>query len=365
MPVFDAAAFHPVAMIEADAIYLPSEEEGETGFEVRRLYLGARWEPAAWVTAVGSIQALGEHGPIIVDAFVRVEPHRFVDLSLGYAKTPLFVSARDVSIETVPIPELSLSTGAFWPGRDAGAEAHLGDTALPVEAWVRVGNGSHSPAGNDNPQIALDARVDLVLGRANPEAERGETFGLRIGGGAHLEDAEDRPGITAHTPSGFEFWRSPTISGPVRVFEGHVLAFAGPVQLTLEGAAASEGRSEDTDGNPDTPREELEAVRSLGGSGELAWLVTGQHRQPGAWPVAADLGVEVAARGERILLGKGTEEVEAGGATGAELAVRMWHPAGLGVGVSGGWFRFDTAPLEEPEVTTSFFAAARVTGRWL
>lgn len=234
----DVGELHPVAMIEADAVYLPAEEEGETGFELRRLYLGARWSPVPWATAMGSIQALGDHGPTIVDAFVRVEPHALVDVSLGYAKTPLFASARDQSIETGPIPELSLSTGAFWPGRNAGVEVHFGEASVPVEAWVRVGNGSHSPAGNDNPQLSFDGRADLVLGRALGERE--DTLGLRVGGGFHLEDAEDRPGITAHTPTGFEFWRSPTISGRVWTAEGHLVGLGGPVQLL--GNSAASGR---------------------------------------------------------------------------------------------------------------------------
>ena len=150
------------------------------------------------------------------------------------------------------------------------------------------------------------------------------------------------------------------------IAEGHGVVLVGPVQVTLEGAAASEGRSEDTDGNPDTPRAELDPVQSWGTSGEMAWMVTGQHRQPGAWPVAGEkIGVEVAGRGERLSLGGGADDVEAGGASGGELAVRVWHPIGLGGGVSGGWFLYDTAPLEEPEALSSWHVAARVTARWL
>ena len=367
MPLPDLGSVHPVAMVEATALYLPAEEEGETGFEVRRLYLGARWEPVPWASVVGSINPVaGEHESLVVDAHVRVAPKGPVDFSVGYAKTPLFASAHDAAIETVPIPELSLSTRAFWPGRDVGAEAHLAGPKLPIEAWLRVGNGSGSPKGNDNPEISFDGRADLVLGRARDGAERGDTFGLRLGGGFHVEQAEDRAGLTGETPTGFEFWRSPTIAGTVWVAEGHVVGLAGPVQVTLEGAAASEGRSEDTDGNPDTARAELDPVQSWGGSGEVAWTVTGQHRQPGAWPVAGEkIGVEVAGRGERLSLGGGASDVDPGGATGGELAVRVWHPLGLGGALTGGYFVYDTAPLEEPEVTSSWFVAARVTARWL
>jgi hypothetical protein len=95
-------------------------------------------------------------------------------------------------------------------------------------------------------------------------------------------------------------------------------------------------------------------------------MVTGQHRLPGAWPVAGEkLGVEVAARGERLTLGERAADVDPGGAIGVEGAVRLWHPVGLGGGLSGGWFHDDTAPLEEPDVSSSWFVAGRVTARWL
>lgn len=367
MPLTEAVELHPVVLVEAEAALIPAEEEGESGVEIRRLYLGARWEPVPWATVVGAVNAAsGEHDHLVLDAFVRVRPAGPVDLVLGYGKTPLFASARDAGVETLPIPELSLSTAALWPGRDTGFEAHLAGPQLPVEVWARIGNGSGSPAGNDNPQIAFDGRLDGVSGRAREGAERSAAWGLRVGAGFHVEDAEDRAGLSGHTPTGFEFWRSPTISGTVWTAEGHVVGLLGPVQLTLEGARASEARSEDTDGNPDTPRAALDPVGSWGGSGELAWMVTGQHRQPGAWPVAGDdVGVEVAGRAERLSLGMSAADVDPGGATGGELAVRVWHPRGLGGGVSGGYFHYDAAPLEEPGVTSSWFFAARVTARWL
>lgn len=359
MPLPDT--LQPVAMLEAEVAYLPADAEGETGFDVRRLYLGGRWTPTDWASVVGSVSTVGgEHGPTVLDAYVRVAAPAPVEVTLGYSKTPLFVSARDQGVETLAIPELSMPTRSFWPGRDAGAEVHVGGEVLPVEGWIRVGNGSGSANGNDNAAISLDTRADLVLGRARADRER--VAGLRVGGGAHLEDAEDRAGLTGETPTGFALWRSPTISGPVWMVEGHALALVGPVQVTAEGAAASEARSQDADGNPDTPRTPLDAVRSWGGAGEVAWMVTGQHRLPGAWPVAgARPGVEVAARGERLSLGRGASDVEPGGATGVEAAVRLWHPAGLGAGVTGGWFTYDVAPLEEPSVTRSWSVSARVT----
>ena len=93
-------------------------------------------------------------------------------------------------------------------------------------------------------------------------------------------------------------------------------------------------------------------------------MVTAGHRASGEWPAAGErLEVEVAARGERLSLGEGAADVTAGGATGVEGAVRLWHPLGLGLGVSGGWFAFDTPPLEEPDVPDTWFVLGRLTAR--
>jgi phosphate-selective porin OprO/OprP len=367
MPLPDLGSVDPIAMIETTAQYIPAEEEGASGFGVRRLYLGARWRPVSWASVVGSFNAAAsDQDSLMIDAFVRAAPKGPLDVSIGYAKTPLFASARDLGIETVPIPELSLATRAFWPGRDTGAEVHLAGPTLPVEAWLRVGNGSGRSKGNDNPEISFDGRADLAFGRARAGAERSEHYGFRLGGGFHLEEVGEREGLGGATPTGFAFWSAPTVAGTVWVAEGHAVGFLGPVMVTLEGAAASEDRSTDADGDPDTPRVEQDPVQSSGGSGEVAWMVTGQHRIAGAWPVAGDrIGIEVAGRGERLSLGIGAADVDPGGATGGELAVRAWHPGGLGAGLTGGYFVYDVAPEAEPGVTASWFVAARVTARWL
>ncbi len=101
-----------------------------------------------------------------------------------------------------------------------------------------------------------------MVGRARVDAERTDFLSLRLGGGFHFEAAEDWAGIAGRTPPGFEFWRSPTVAGTVWIAEGHGVVLVGPVQVTIEGAVASEGRSEDTDGNPDTPRAELDPVQT-------------------------------------------------------------------------------------------------------
>lgn len=360
MPLPDLGVVHPIAMIEVDGVGIPGEMEGNTGLFVRRLYLGARWEPSPWVAVVGTVNAAaGEHDPLVVDA--SVEAHRGpLSFSVGYGKTPLFASA-SLPIESTPLPELSMVARAWWPGRDAGVALHLGSPTLPVEAWLRLGNGSRSPLGNDDPEPAGDARVDLVLGRARDAGAA--AWGLRLGIGGHLQPIEDGAGLSASLPTGYTFWRSPAVSGDRWIAEAHLMGQAGPVQLTVEGARAEEGRSEDTDGNPLTPRAAQAAVGSWGGAAELAWMIVGEPRGVGGWPAGDTLGVELSARGERVSLGEGAADVEPGGATGFEAAARLWTPPGLALGASGGWFTFDTAPFDEPDVTETWFILGRVTAR--
>lgn len=347
MPMLDLDTFHPIAMIDNKFTFVPAEAEGMGGFEVRRLYLGFRWEPLSWVAGTASINGFGgEHGPTVLDAGIRVHPKGIISFNIGYGKTPLFISAHDISVETLPVPELSIVARSFWPGRATGAEVHLEGPDLPVEAWFRLGS---------IPELAMDGRVDLVL-----------KAGLRAGVGIHLSHTEDHPGLSGENPTGFSFWRAPTVSGKMQTVEGHVQGGMGPVQLTFEGAFASEGRSEDTDGNPETPRVSLDALQSWGASGEVAWMVTGQKRISGPWPVVGDkIGIEVAGRAERLSLGQGAVDTVAGGATGGELAVHLWHPAGWGSAISGGWLQYDVAPIEEPGVTHSWFVAANATLRLL
>lgn len=352
----------PVMMAELDALALP-EAEGEAGFRLTRLYLGAD-APLGSARLLGVVNFAGEH-PAVLDASVGLDLGGPWSVVAGYGKTPLFASARDQSVETTPLPELSLSTRALWPGRDLGVELRVADPDLPVAVRARVGNGSGSPLGNDNPMLAADLRLDTSWGRARQGAERAEAWGLLVGVGLHAEVAEDRLGATGETLSGFTFWRAPTISGPVWLGEAHAVGLVGPVQAIVEGGWLREGRSEDTDGDPDTAREALEPVVSAGGSAELAWMMTGQHRQPGGWPALGEdrLGVEIAARGSRLMLGRGTEAIDDGGAWSGEAGARLWSPLGLALGLAGGVTAYDTPPLEEPEATLGWTAMLRVTGR--
>jgi phosphate-selective porin OprO/OprP len=252
---------------------------------------------------------------------VTVKSTQELEISLGAGKTPLFSSARDEPVWSLPVLGLSMMTRAFWAGYDAGVEVHrLPTRRVHLEGWLRVGNGSGSALGNDNSSFALDA----TFGRARAEASAREHFGLRFGAGVHVESAEDWLGSAGTTADGFLFYRPPTVAGPRHVVEGHLVAYPGPVKLTVEGALAKEGRSKDTDGNPTTPRVGEDAVISCGGSIEVGWMIFGPWRRHGAWPVQTWYwgALELGGRVERLGLGMGARDVKVGGATSASIAVR-------------------------------------------
>ncbi|MBU8898051.1 hypothetical protein DRW03_32225 [Corallococcus sp. H22C18031201] len=361
----------PLFVGEVDWRQHGSAVEGFDNVALARLRLGVIAQPVPWMTAIGAAEWAQEK-PALVDAYLAVRPGKGLRLSMGYAKTPLFISAHDESIEALPIPELSLVAQSFWPRRDLGLEAQWTPEGLPLETWVRVGNGSRSPLGNDNNQPALDARVDGRWGRSRGDAAA--SWGLRAGAGVHVERAFDRPGIGGTGPQGFTFYRPPPVSGPRSVVEAHARVDVGAVRVLAEGAAAWERRARDTDGNPATPREALPTLRSQGASLEVSWVVLGQPRGDGqGWPLAREGApslsldsvpegaVEVAARVERLWLGRGAADVTRGGTTGGAVAVRWWTTSFLGVGLAGYLQHHDVAPLEEPAQRNSWLALARAT----
>ncbi|NTX05716.1 hypothetical protein [Myxococcus sp. CA040A] len=371
----DEAWLRPTLVGELDYRQHASDVEGFDGFTLARLRLGAEARPLPWLVARG-VAEWAQEKPALIDAFVAVTVLRDVRLSLGYTKTPLFPSAHDENLQARAIPELSGLAQSFWPRRDLGLEARWSPMNLPVETWVRVGNGSRSPLGNDNQLPALDARVDGRWGRSAGVPE--SFWGVRVGAGAHVESAYDRAGIGGIGPQGFVYYRPPPASGTRTVTEAHARLDVGPVRVAAEAAAAWERRSRDTDGNPETPREALPELKSQGASLEVSWVAWGTPRDDGpSWPRANEdstqalqalregqlpLGaLEVAARVERLWLGRGASDVQSGGGTSGALAVRWWTTPFLGVGVAGYVQRYDTAPLEEPDRRTSWLVLARTT----
>ncbi|WP_249351498.1 OprO/OprP family phosphate-selective porin [Corallococcus exiguus] len=349
--------FTPTFVAEVDYRVHADDIEGHNGFNLARLRLGGRGQPVPWLVAVGTAEWAQEK-PALLDAYVDLLVIDGLRFSVGYAKTPLFPAGRDQSIETLPIPELPLVTAAFWARRDLGAEVQWTPASLPLEGWLRLGNGSGSPLGNDNAQPSVDVRLDV------------RHSGVRVGAGAHVEDAFDRPGIGGRGAQNFLFYRPPPVSGYRTVTEAHGRLDAGPVRVDVQAAAAWEHRSRDTDGNPATPRESLPSMSSQGLGVEASWVIRGMPRKGARWPEPlAGVGsegipsgsLELAARVERLWLGRGAPDVVPGGTTGGALAFHWWVTRFLGFGVAGYVNHYDTPPVEMPTRDWSYLALLRTT----
>jgi phosphate-selective porin OprO and OprP len=360
----------PILVGELDyRLHSNKDLEAYDGFDVDRFRLGARVSYTRWFTAVMQVELVGEK-PTILDARVVVKPSRDWELTFGAGPTPLFSSARDEPLWALPVPELSMVTRAFWAGYDFGVEAHRKPTpGLPIEGWVRLGNGSGSALGNDNSDYALDARLDVALGRAVTNAPASRRFGLRFGSGLHAEVAESRLGISGTTADGFLFYAPATVSGPRYVTEAHLVAYGGPVKLTVEAALGKESRSIDLSGNPDAPSVPLPSVTSRGAFVELGWMITGPWRRHGMWPVQSPFGtwdwggLELGARVERLDLERGARDVTPGGATSGSAALRWWVTSFVAASAAAYFTDYDTAPAVEPGRTKSWLGIFRVTVR--
>jgi phosphate-selective porin OprO/OprP len=370
-----AADLTPTFMAQMDADVHADEGTNYDGFQLTRLRLGVRAEPVPWLLAVGVLEY--DSGPDAevkpFEAYLEVTAARSWHFSVGFRRTPLFHTAKDELIESLPIPELSLPVRALWPGVDLGVEAHYTPETVPLEAWLRVGNGSQSAEGNDGPDPALDARADLVLGRARPGREK-DFWGLRVGAGGHAKYREDTSGLSDTTPDGFEFYHPAPTWGWQVLGESHIAAWVGRLSATLEGGIAREERSE-TAGGPTAPRIAQAPIFTAGGALELAWLawgaprVPGQSGVPGKWPNATPFSwadwrggsLEVAARIERVDLEYGAPDVQAGGAEGVALAVDWWATPFAGLSLAAYDYHYLLSPVEEPGQTTFWLVMARAT----
>jgi phosphate-selective porin OprO/OprP len=349
----------------------PRKVEGNSGFALGRLRPGLQLTAAPWFRALTTIEFAGEH-PAILDAYAKLRAAKWLEFTIGYSKPPLFSSFIYEPVHTLPFPDRAPVVTSFRVRRDLGADVHFNPREVPIEAWVRVGNGAGSPLGNDNALPAGYASLDLVLGRAwvdPPASER--LFGLRAGVGAMVEDSEDRDGISGQTPMGFAYFRPIVISGLRQVIEGHVVSYAGPWRLTVEGAMARESRSRDNDGNPNTPRIELDDLRSYGATAELAWVIHGEPRGVGHAPGPSGNGngwtdgaIEVAARYDGMWLGRGAADVRAGGSQGGAVALKWWPASFLAAALAGYLTHYDFAPIEEPAQRWSWGAVLRASFFW-
>jgi phosphate-selective porin OprO/OprP len=362
----------PTLLAEFDYRVYPSPAEGNTGFALARLRPGLVLRPFDWLRAVASFE-FAEENPSVMDAYVRLRAAAWASFTIGYSKPPLFASFVDEPVYALPFPNWSPVVRGFRVRRDLGADVHFTPRAAPLEAWVRIGNGTGSALGNDNALPAGYAALDLVLGRAWASGrEERRTYGLRLGGSALFESSRDRDGISGETPLDFVYYRPNVVSGLRIVGEAHAIAYAGPARLTVEGAMAREDRSRDDDGDPSTPRQALPAMRSYGLTAELAWVVYGRPREVGRPPrgVSSEDGgwrggaVELSARYDGLWLGRGAPDLRPGGSQGGALALKWWPVDCLAATVSSYLTRYADAPIEEPNTLWSWGVIVRTSVFW-
>ncbi|MEZ4453103.1 MAG: hypothetical protein R3B09_26820 [Nannocystaceae bacterium] len=348
-----AEILQPTFLGELDYRAYPSEAEGSTGFAVGRFRMGLRYTPRRWITAVGTIEYADE-SPRLLDANVTLTPRPWLEFGLGYAKAPLFPSFRYEPVQTLPFANWAPVVTAFRVFRDLGAEVHLVPRRAPIEAIARVGNGSGSILGNDNPLPAGYGSLDLVLGRPRP-GHVGDLLGFRLGLGGMIESVRDRNGIAGQTPMGFVYYRPAVVSGRREVAEAHAIGYVGPLRLTFESALAREGRTVDDDGDPDTPRVPVDPITSAGLTGELAWVALGGPRSVGRAPALREGArwrggaLEFAGRVDAMAFGRGARDVAEGGALGGALSAKWWPVDFLAVNIVGYVTRYDVAPIDEPD----------------
>lgn len=363
----------PTILGEGDYRVYPREVEGESGFALARLRTGLIFEPASWFRAVGTMEWVGENATLL-DAYAVFRPAPWVDINIGYGMPPLFSTFRYEPIHTLAFPDYAPVVTSFFIPRDLGIDLHLAPREVPLEASVRVGNGSGSILGNDTPLPAGYAALDLVLGRAwAGSAPNEREFGLRFGVAGMVESVRDRDGIAGFTPFGFGFryYRPAIVSGLREVGEVHVIAYAGPVRATVEGAFAEEARSRDDDGNPATPRIALPSIRSSGLTAELAWVFLGRPRVPGRAPGSTDNdrewaggALEVSARFDALWLGWGAPDVPTGGSVGGALSLRWWPVDFLTVTLAGYTTHYSVPPSDSPNESWSWGGLVRLGFFW-
>jgi phosphate-selective porin OprO/OprP len=229
--------------------------------------------PTSWFIASGTLEYDGGESVRVFEAYLEAVAATSWHFSAGLRRTPLFHTAKDEYLEGLPIPELSLPVRALWPGIDLGADVHYTPDTLPVEAWIRVGNGSQSIQGNSDEHLAYDARVDWVQGRARGQAD--SRFGLRIGGGGHIKYQENAPGLTDSTLDGFTFYHPTSTFGWQAIGEAHAAFWMGPLTATLEGGIAREERSRPVPGAFTGQRVSQAPIFTRGAALEVGWMLRG------------------------------------------------------------------------------------------
>ena len=228
---------------------------------------------------------------------------------------------------------------------------------------MRLGNGTGSALGNDNTTPAGFASLDIVLGRARGrDPATPDAAGLRLGAAAAFETPRDRAGVAGVTPWGFVFARPVVVSGRRLVGEAHAIAFLGPARLTVEGALARESRSQDDDGNTQTPRVARPTVEGYGLTAELAWMLLGPSRAPHVLPAAGSL--ESTLRYDGLWLDRSASDVAETGAHGGSVGLKFWATEFLSTALAFDYTDFDVPPVEAPDRHRAWAITARGSFLW-
>lgn len=356
----------PSLILEADARKFSDEFPGSEGFALGRARLGLRGRPLPWLGFVMTVDFIGER-PGLLDADLLVRPVEGVVINVGYAKTPLFASFNLEPVYAMPLPDRSPVVVAFRNRRDLGVGILVARREVPLELRLRVGNGSSELAVDQGPQIAGYGALDLVLGRAR-RGHAGELLGLRLGVAGLVEHAAERPGIQAIHPLRYAYTSPVPIAGLRSVAQAHLIGYAGPARLLIEGAIARETQAPDPEGDPaaDGPRP---GSWSGGLSAELAIVALGLARevglppaaQPGPWRGGA---LELSARSDWLTVNRGVASQEPGGSLGGALGIRWWPIDLLSLTLAGYGLRYTTEPLGQPDQQQSWGVILRLGMVW-
>ena len=89
----------PTVLMQTDFQALPNEEQN-TGFDLTRFRFGAYSQPTDWILALAQIEFTPyDETPSVLDAYARLGPWHGLRFSVGYLRSPLFVSARNGELD--------------------------------------------------------------------------------------------------------------------------------------------------------------------------------------------------------------------------------------------------------------------------
>jgi phosphate-selective porin OprO/OprP len=349
----------PTLLLESDYRHYPNEVEGQNGFALARLRPGILLRPTNQTKAVVSTELVGK-AQMILDAYMRHQFSSELEMTVGYSKPPMFASFVYEPVYQMAFPDRAPVVMSFRIQRDAGIDLHWQPKNLPLETWLRIGNGTGSPLGNDQSSPAFYFYMDYVMGRAHFHQKKEiDGFGLRMGMSAMYEKTADRDGIIGQTPLNFVFFRPVIVSGVRSVFEAHLVIYLKSLRWITEFAYANESRTKDDDGNINTPRVSLSDMVSFGLSSELTWMLVGQPRQVGKVLMVdaqkeQNIGQwEAGIRYDRLDLGKNANDVKDGGSEGGSILLKWFWANYISVSLDLYYMRYVFAPIEEERTLSS------------